>query len=114
VHDRLGLSDYVRANVRAAEVFQLPRTGQIAPGYSADLVVVDPGMTKAVDASTLGGTSDFSPFEGQTLTGWPVKTFLRGRLIAESGELVDADPSGRYLRSMHHQARRGAAQGGTA
>jgi dihydroorotase-like cyclic amidohydrolase len=105
VNNRLAMSDYVRANARAAEIFQLPRHGQVAPGFRADVVVVDPAATRTVDAAALGGTSDFSPFEGQKLSGWPVMTVLRGRVIAEHGEIVH-EPMGRYVRTQYDQANR--------
>jgi hypothetical protein len=40
--------------------------------------------------------SDFSPFEGKRLRGWPVATFKAGKIVARDGKIV-AKPTGRYL-----------------
>jgi len=73
-----------------------PRKGTIAPGSHADLVVVDLELEKVVRAEELLGMSDFSPFEGKTLRGWPVATIKAGKLVARNGEIV-GKPSGRYI-----------------
>ena len=65
-------------------------------GSDADLVVVDPELEKVVRAEELGGMSDFSPFEGKALRGWPVATIKGGKLVARDGEIV-GPPTGRYL-----------------
>jgi dihydroorotase-like cyclic amidohydrolase len=40
--------------------------------------------------------SDFSPFEGKTLRGWPVATIKAGKVVARDGEIV-GPATGRYL-----------------
>ena len=47
-------------------------------------------------ASDLQGMSDFSPFEGKRLRGWPVATIKGGKIVARDGKIV-AKPGGRYL-----------------
>ena len=80
-----------------AEIYGLyPRKGTIAIGSDADLVVVDLDAERVVDAKYLNGMSDFSPFEGRRLRGWPVATVKGGRIVARDGEIV-GPPSGRYL-----------------
>ena len=61
-----------------------------------DLAVVDLELEKVVRAEDLRGMSDFSPFEGKALRGWPVATIKAGKLMARDGEIV-GEPSGRYL-----------------
>lgn len=94
---RIGLGRIATLQARAADLFRLAGKGRIAVGADADLVVVDPRLERLVVPESLGSASDFSVFEGRRLRGWPVMTFLRGRLIAREGEIVAA-PSGRYLR----------------
>ena len=84
----------------AARLYNLPRKGAIAVGYDADLVVVDPELTRVVDARQLESFADYSPFEGMTLKGWPVLTLVRGRKVMVDGRIVEAaaqKPDGRYL-----------------
>ena len=49
-----------------------------------------------VRAEDLQGMSDFSPFEGKKLRGWPVATIKAGQIVARDGKIV-AKPTGRYL-----------------
>ena len=80
-----------------AKMFGLwPRKGTIAVGSDADLVVVDLDLEKVVHAEDLQGMSDFSPFEGKTLRGWPVVTVKGGKIVARDGKIVGS-PSGRYI-----------------
>jgi dihydropyrimidinase len=83
-----------RAPARAYGIY--PRKGTIAPGSDADLVVVDLELEHVVRADSLQGMSDFSPFEGKTLRGWPVATIKAGKIVARDGEIV-GEPTGRYL-----------------
>jgi dihydropyrimidinase len=83
-----------RAPAMAYGIF--PRKGTIAPGSDADLVVVDLELEKIVRAEDLRGMSDFSPFEGKALRGWPVATIKAGKLVTRNGEIV-GQPTGRYL-----------------
>jgi len=85
------------ATRKPAQTYGLyPRKGTIAPGSDADLVVVDLDREKKVEPAALRGMSDFSPFEGKLLRGWPVATIKGGRIVARDGDIV-APPSGRYL-----------------
>jgi dihydropyrimidinase len=83
-----------RAPAQAYGIY--PRKGTIAPGSDADLVIVDLELERVVRAEDLRGMSDFSPFEGKALRGWPVATIKAGRIAARNGEIVCA-PTGRYV-----------------
>lgn len=74
------------------------RKGRLAAGADGDLVLIDPALTRTVDAGAIRSRAARSPFEGMTLTGWPVLTVLRGRVVAEDGEPAGAGPGGRWLR----------------
>ncbi|MBN9033386.1 MAG: dihydroorotase [Rhizobiales bacterium 63-7] len=86
------------ANV--AKLYSIPNKGGMAVGMDADLVVVDPDREITIDPATQESFSDYSPYEGMTFKGAPVRTILRGRTIARDG-VVDAEaratPAGRYL-----------------
>jgi dihydropyrimidinase len=98
------LADLVRVNVRAAKIFDLPHHGQVLPGFRADFAVVDMTSRREVAPEQLGGLSDFSPWEGRPLTGWPVLTILRGKVVARDGQIV-GEPTGKYVRDLYRQAK---------
>jgi allantoinase len=79
-----------------AQRFGLHSKGDIAPGFDADIVLVDPDESFVVHADESESEQGYSPFEGQELTGRVKSTFLRGALIYDKGEVVGA-PRGRYL-----------------
>ncbi len=86
------------ANV--ARLYSIPNKGGIAVGMDADLVVVDPDKEIVIDPATQESFSDYSPYEGMRFKGAPVRTILRGRLIASDGAVdprARATPAGRYL-----------------
>jgi dihydroorotase len=68
-----------------------PRKGAIAVGSDADLVVVDLAREAVVRAAESYHKCGWSNLEGRTVTGLPVMTILRGRVIAEDG-VVSAEP----------------------
>jgi dihydropyrimidinase len=83
-----------RAPARVYGIY--PQKGTIAIGSDADLVVVDLDAERVVRAEDLQGMSDFSPFEGKRLRGWPVATIKRGHIVAREGRIA-GPPTGRYI-----------------
>jgi allantoinase len=61
-----------------AQRFGLLSKGDIAPGYDADIVLVDPQAKFVVRAAESESQQGYSPFEGVELAGRVKSTFLRG------------------------------------
>jgi dihydropyrimidinase len=81
----------------AARIFGLyPRKGAIAPGSDADLVLMDPRIRKTLAREDFHVT-DYSPWEGWAVSGWPVLTILRGKVIVDHGRLLGSLLDGRAL-----------------
>ncbi|HEV2056359.1 MAG TPA: amidohydrolase family protein [Methylomirabilota bacterium] len=81
----------------AARIFGLyPRKGVIAPGSDADFALIDPSIRKTLAKDDFHVT-DYSPWEGWQVTGWPVVTILRGHVIAERGKLLGSTSDGQLL-----------------
>jgi dihydropyrimidinase len=89
------LADVTATN--AARIFGLyPRKGVIAPGSDADLAFIDPAVQKTLTRDDFHVT-DYSPWEGWAVSGWPVTTILRGKVITDAGKLVGTSSDGRLL-----------------
>lgn len=100
---RFTLNDVAAAQARAASIFGLSGKGMVAPGYDADLVAVDLTATKVVTAQAQGAVSDFTPYEGLEISGWPVMTVLRGEVVARDGQM-ERTGRGRYVREEYRPA----------
>jgi dihydroorotase len=80
-----------------ARLFNIAGKGRIAVGYDADLTFVDLKRRQAIDNKWIASRCGWTPYHGLEVTGWPVGTVVRGRLVMWQGEL--AGPStGRAVR----------------
>ena len=80
-----------------AQAYQIHGKGLIEPGYDADLVLVDLATYRPVLREELETKCGWSPFEGWTLTGWPVMTLVGGQIVYNRGE-VNTDARGQALQ----------------
>ncbi|HEX2170823.1 MAG TPA: amidohydrolase family protein, partial [Dehalococcoidia bacterium] len=84
-------------STHAAKVFGLyPRKGALAAGSDADIAILDPTVRRTLRKEDLHET-DYSPWEGWEIRGWPVTTLLRGQVVVENGELKVDSPAGRWV-----------------
>ncbi len=80
-----------------ARAYSIPNKGLIEPGYDADLVLVDLATYRPVRREELQTQCGWSPFEGWTLTGWPVYTLVGGQILYDHGT-IDTRIRGQSLR----------------
>jgi dihydroorotase len=73
-----------------ARVWDLVGKGRIAVGYDADLVLVDLQKTATIRNAEQETKSRWSPWDGTTLTGWPVRTWVLGQEVFREGQINDA------------------------
>lgn len=73
----------------AARLHGLERKGLVAPGYDADIVVLDAKTHLKVTPSLLDVSyQDYTLFDGMRMAGWPTYVLSRGRVVAEGMEIV--------------------------
>ncbi len=96
---RITLEQFVALTAtNAAKLFGLgDRKGSIAIGYDADIAIWDPEKAMEVTAEGMHDNMDYTPFEGWTLTGWPVTVINQGRIIVDGGELMAEAGSGQFI-----------------
>jgi dihydroorotase len=85
-----------------ARVWGLVGKGRIEVGYDADLALVDLELKKTIENEKQFTRSRWSPWAGQTLTGWPVRTLVGGRTVFESGAVSEVE-RGTRVRCDHQR-----------
>ena len=85
---RLSLQRFVDlTSAGPARLFGIARKGRIAVGYDADLTVVDLKRSATITHGWIRSRAAWTPYDGMTVTGWPVGTFVRGHPVMWEGEL---------------------------
>lgn len=75
-----------------------PRKGSLLPGSDADIVLWDPGKQHTISARTAHMRTDHDLWEGVELTGFPVRLYLRGRLLVDGERWMGSAGGGQFLR----------------
>ena len=85
-----------------ARLFGIAGKGRIAAGYDADLTVVDLKRRETITDRWMASRAGWTPYDGMTVSGWPVGTFVRGRKAMWDGELAGAGQGEavRFLETM--------------
>ena len=99
VHDgHLTLPNVVRLTAsRPAELFALSGKGRVAPGFSADLALVDLTEAWTLTKGDLFTRCGWSPYEGRSLRGRVKQTYLRGQLAYNGGDVLVDPGYGRLI-----------------
>lgn len=71
-------------------LFGIRNKGRIAAGYDADLTIVDMKRTETITNAWIESRCGWTPYDGKTVTGWPVGTLVRGQRAMWQGELAGA------------------------
>ncbi|NPV07312.1 MAG: dihydroorotase family protein [Anaerolineae bacterium] len=88
---RLSLPHLVRLTAaRPAALYRLPHKGRLAPGYHADIALIELQSETAL-GTDLKTKCGWSPFQGRRVRGRIVRVILRGEDAMVEGELL-ADP----------------------
>ena len=72
-----------------AKIWDIKNKGQIKVGFDADLTLVDVNLQQTILNETQQTKCGWSPWHGESLTGWPVATWVMGH---EAYRLVDGMP----------------------
>ncbi len=89
------ISNVLSTNVAAR--FKIPSKGKIAPGFDADLALIDLRESFEVRTDDLLYRHRQSPYVGRTLRGRVRRTLLRGHTVFDDGKIV-AKPAGRLVK----------------
>ncbi len=80
-----------------ARVYGLPFKGAIAPGFDADMAIVDPGMEWKLTNKDITSKAGWTPYANTKMRGRVQTTIAHGNVIAQGGHLVNEGPRGQFL-----------------
>ena len=83
-----------------ARVWGLVGKGRIEVGYDADLVLVDTNLIREIDNRKQRTKSGWSPWDGQKLQGWPVRTIVGGRTVY-ANDTLNEEVRGQAVKCDH-------------
>ncbi len=97
--NKITLQQFVQFTSRnAAQIFGMyPQKGTLEKNSDADITMIDLKKEKKVASELFGGFSDYIVYEGKNLRGWPVKTIVRGQIIADDFKVVGKQGSGKLV-----------------
>jgi dihydroorotase len=78
-------------------LFGIASKGRIAVGYDADFTVVDLKRRETIRNDWIASRCGWTPYDGVTVTGWPIGTVVRGRRVMWDGSLI-ATSAGEAVR----------------
>ncbi len=74
-----------------------PKKGIMAPGSDADITIVDLNLKKTITPDIMHSIAEYNVYEGWEVTGWPVMTLVRGKVVYEKEKLVGKPGYGRFV-----------------
>ena len=85
-------------SLNASKIFRMfPKKGIIQKDSDADIVVLDLKKENKVSRHLLDGFSDYTVYDGWNLKGWPVKTLVRGEVVAEDFKVIGKQGYGKFI-----------------
>jgi dihydropyrimidinase len=97
-HNRLDWCQLAHLTAESpAKIFSLyPRKGCLEPGSDADIVLMDDRFEQ-VEPRHLHGSSNWNPYTGLLLTGWPHTVISRGDIVVRNRECCAEKGRGLFL-----------------
>lgn len=97
---KISLSRFVEiCSEKPAKIFGLfPKKGILQVGSDADIVIIDKTIKKTITKDILHENTDYTPYENIEVTGYPVLTMSRGKIIAKDGNFVGEKGYGEFIK----------------
>ena len=86
---RLTLQRFVDlSSAGPARIFGIAGKGRIGAGYDADFTIVDLKRRETIRDGWIASRAGWTPYDGKTVTGWPIGAIVRGVKVMWEGELT--------------------------
>ncbi len=81
-----------------AKIFGCDTKGSLTVGKDADIVLYDRDKDFTISVSNMHSDYDHTIWEGRKLHGYPVQTYVRGRLVYDNGEFTGEPGYGQFIK----------------
>jgi dihydroorotase len=71
-----------------ARIYGAVNKGRIAAGYDADFSIVDLKRAGKIENAWIASPCGWTPFDGVSVTGWPIATIVRGQVVMRDGAIA--------------------------
>ena len=82
-----------------ARIFGAVGKGRVAVGYDGDFTLVDLKAKRTITNDWIASRAAWTAFDGMAVTGWPMATIIRGRIVMRDGAL-NGPPQGQAVRFL--------------
>ncbi len=72
-------------------LFDVKNKGRIQVGYDADFTLVDLKKENVITNKWIASKCGYTPFDSMKVTGWPVRTILKGQTVMQEDTVVSAN-----------------------
>lgn len=97
--DRIGLRRLTEATSKIpARLFGISARGVLAPGFYADLILVDHKVNRRLRGAEFQSKAKFTPFEGRRLSASIALTFVNGICVWQENQVIGSVGSGKVIR----------------
>jgi dihydroorotase len=79
-----------------ARIYGALNKGRIAVGMDGDFTIVDLQAKRRISNDWIASPCGWTPFDGVSVTGWPMATIIRGRIVMREDEVL-GEPAGRII-----------------
>ena len=96
---RLSLNQFVALTAgNHARIYGLDHCkGSLDLDRDADIALWDPERKTTITAAAIHDNVGYTPYEGRSITGWPVTVLSRGRTVIQGGTMQVERGSGRFV-----------------
>ncbi len=74
-------------------------------GYDADFTIVDLKRRETITNAQQASRCGWTPYDGVTVTGWPVGTIVRGNIVMWQGDVTASDNSSAMSQAIGRPVR---------
>ncbi len=81
-----------------AKIFGCTQKGSLTAGKDADIVLYDPNKDVTISVNNMHSDYDHTIWEGVAVHGYPIQTYVRGKLVYDNGEFVGEAGYGEFVK----------------